>query len=204
MKDHANFFEKLKKFSSQVAEIPPLEWARFLARLQIRHTRKGELLFKEGERSNLIGFVAKGLIYTIYQNSDGKERVKNFAWEGRLISPWVSILDGKPASFSAISLEPSYIVAMDGKIFKEEFQNRHICWERFSRACTERVLFEREKREREFLMCSTFERYQEFLIQYRDITERIPQHLIASYLGITPVALSRLLSENRTQRNDLN
>jgi len=54
---------------------------------------------------------------------------------------------------------------------------------------------EKEQREYEFLQLSATERYENFKFRYADIVDRLPKHQIASYLGITAVALSRLISK---------
>lgn len=175
-----------------------MEWARFIANLRLVHLKKGEHLFREGEVSNVIGFVTRGLIYTYYNNDDGKIRVKNFAWEGRLISPYAAILEKKPANFSAEAIEPTLVLVLDGRRL-EEWQERHVCWERLTRKCAEKIVIERERREFETLAMSYDQRIDSFFEQFAPIIDRIPQYLIAGYLGITPVALSRIRAKKKSE-----
>lgn len=192
-----NSFERLQNFLSQVCSIPPLEWAFFVKHLRLIHLKKGDMLFKEGDPTNIIGFVTRGLIYTYYLTPDGKEKTKNFAWEGRLVSPYAAILRNQSANFSAMAIEPTLVVSFDGSKLSE-LQKRHACWERLSRKCTEMILIERERREHEHLTLTNEQRIQAFYQYYSPIINRIPQYLIANYIGITPVSLSRI----RSQQNE--
>lgn len=183
--------EKLKNFISSVQSVPILEWPYFISQLKIVSLKKGDFLFKENEKSYVVGFVAKGLIHTFYITSEGKQKTKNFAWEGRLISPWVSILEDTAPTFSAQALESTIIVTIDARTLKK-LEKKNYCWESLSRKCTEKILKERERREYEFLALSFKERLQAFNHFYEDIIGRIPEYLIASYLGLTPEGLSRI------------
>ncbi len=190
----------LEQFVSGLVEISPEEWDAFKENLQVKKLNKGDRLFEQGEESYIVGFVVKGLIHTYFSNADGRTRTKNFAWEGRLISPWTAILNKQVANFTAEALEATQLVYIDVRQLSD-IQRRHPFWESLSRRCTESVLAEREKREYENLMLSNLERYQSFKVQYQDILERIPQYLIASYLGMTSVALSRLLAGHEETDN---
>lgn len=191
-----NSFEKLKLFLSNATDIPASEWLFFITQLRLIHLKKGDFLFKEKEDFYMLCFVAQGLIHTFYNTSDGRQLTKNFAWEGRLISPWASILQKKSANFNAQAVESTLIVAVDARKFTE-LKKRHHCWEIISRKCTEAVFIERERREYEFLALNYQERIESFNEFYGSIINRIPEYLMASYLGITPVALSRIKAKNR-------
>jgi CRP-like cAMP-binding protein len=193
-----NSFEKVQNLISQMTSIPPLEWAYFIRHLKLHHLKKGDYFFREGENSTSIGIVTRGLIYTYYLTEDGKEKTKNFAWEGRLIAPYASIIQGKPANFTAIAIEPTLVVSFDGSQLKE-FQRRHPCWERLTRLCAEKILIERELREYEHLTQNNEQRIQSFYNYYEPIIDRIPQYLIANYIGITPVSLSRIRAQRVSQ-----
>lgn len=187
-------FDKLKSFLTAASDIPVTEWLYFVTQLRLVHLKKGDFLFKPDEPSAVIGFVTQGLIHTFYTTSEGRQLTKNFAWEGRLISPWAAVLQNKQANFSAQAIEPTLIVAIDAHRFNE-MKKRHPCWETVSRKCTEAILIERERREFEFLALNYDERIKSFNEFYSSIVERIPEYLVASYLGITPVALSRIKSK---------
>jgi len=74
----------------------------------------------------------------------------------------------------------------------QELYDRHPVWERIGRIKAERLAIQKEFREKEFLLDTAETRYRRFLKEFPDLTDRIPQYYIASYLGITDVALSRI------------
>jgi CRP-like cAMP-binding protein len=73
-----------------------------------------------------------------------------------------------------------------------EFYDRHACWERLGRKNAEQLVLIKEAREKELLLDSLEVRYQRFLQEFPGLADRIPQYHIASYLGVTDVALSRI------------
>ena len=81
---------------------------------------------------------------------------------------------------------------MDYKAFKIYF-DRHRCWETAARLRAEHVYMESEKKEHQLLIFNAAERYEYFLKNYSHLQKRIHQYMIAMYLGITPVSLSRII-----------
>ena len=78
----------------------------------------------------------------------------------------------------------------------QKLYDSHPCWERIARICLENHFIEREKREYQLLMMNAQERYEQFLISYSDCIDMLPNKDIASFLGITPEAFSRLKKKN--------
>jgi len=183
-----------KKFVQAAVNFPLKEWLLFVSSLRIKRVKKGEHLFQQGDRSPLVGFVSRGLFQTYYLDSSGRERTKNFVWEGGLIGNWVYQLQKLPAGFSARALEDSYVLWISFDRL-EDLQKTSHAMERLRRKSSEALLIERERREFQLLTMSATERHKAFLKDFEPILNRIPQYLVASYLGITPVALSRIISE---------
>jgi len=71
-------------------------------------------------------------------------------------------------------------------------RDRYLCWQEVAARYAEMLFAEKERREREFLSDDAATRYRTFLADSPDLESRLPQYFIASYLGITPVALSRI------------
>ena len=197
--------EGLKQFISSYTEVPPSEWLHFVTHLRLKKLKKGDRFFEQGIVTEEIGFVISGLIYTYYTDAQGETAIKNFAWERRLISPYASLLLNQPSFFSARCWEDTWVVVLKHSDLKKMYA-RHACWEKLGRKAAEKVLIERERREYESLLLDGQARYREFLKFYAAILDRIPQWMIASYIGITPVALSRLRKQNtgRAASNDEN
>ncbi|MBY0472205.1 Crp/Fnr family transcriptional regulator [bacterium] len=178
-------------------QIPDEEWAYFTSCIKLKNLEKNQTYFEPGDNFQEIGFVAQGLLYTYFLNEAGEETVKNFSWEGRLASSYGSILEKKPTHLGARALEPSILLTLSYEQLLKLYE-RHRCWERLGRKHAEQLYVDRERREVELLLLDTHSRYEEFCKHYSPIVERIPQYMIASYLGVTPVALSRNISKTRS------
>jgi len=196
-----DLYAKIKKYISEINEIPEDEWPYLLSSVQIRTLEKGEYLFRQGDDSQYMGMVLSGLVHNFYTTLDNKQISKQFAWEGRLVSPYVSIISKTNSTFSSQAMEKTVVVGTDSKKM-DELMARHTCWERLRRKASEMALVGREKREYESLVYSNLERYEMFREEFAPIMDRIPQYMIASYLGITSVALSRLLSQKKGTKEE--
>jgi CRP-like cAMP-binding protein len=102
-----------------------------------------------------------------------------------------SLVLGEPCGFFIQALERTETIVLPNRVLNE-FYDRHPCWERIGRRNAENLALFKEMREKEFLLDSLETRYRRFLKDYPSLTDRIPQYHIASYLGVTDVALSRI------------
>jgi CRP-like cAMP-binding protein len=103
------------------------------------------------------------------------------------------MIKNRPSYYTIEALEDSHILTFNYGQWKSLYDH-HSCWSKVLLAILEKGYIKKEAREREFLLFSAEERYRSFLDEYPHLENRIKQHQIASYLGITPVALSRIRS----------
>ncbi|HTE10633.1 MAG TPA: Crp/Fnr family transcriptional regulator [Chitinophagaceae bacterium] len=153
--------------------------------------RKGEFLLREGDIAKHAAFVCKGFLRSFVIDNKGKEHVIQFAPENWWISDKGPAADNKPASLFIDAIEDAEVLLLDitghttlvAKIpgyassFRTGMQKR-----------TEA----KDKRIVHALTATAEERYNDFLATYPSIARRVPQHMLASYLGITPETLSRI------------
>ncbi len=184
-------FEALKKYLSSFVSIPPLEWLHLIKILGYRKLEKGSFYFRQGEAVDELSFVLKGLLYNFYTNDNGEEFVKYFIREGEVVSCYSSLLQNKPANYSSLTLEPTTLITLKFKDLQNLYK-RHPCWQEMARVNTEKLYIEKEEREQNFLMADAKMRYDSFLKVKPELVQRVPQYLIASYIGISPVSLSRI------------
>lgn len=161
--------------------------------LRIKKLKKGEFYYKQGEHFDEVGFVLKGLLYNYYTNQDGEIFVKTFISEGQPVTCYSNLMTATPASFSAQTLEPTVLITLK-YMDLQSLYSRHVCWERMGRISAEKLFIEKEKREFEFLSMDAKARYMSFVQRMPNLLNRIPQYLIASYIGVSAVSLSRLRS----------
>ncbi|MBO9606206.1 MAG: Crp/Fnr family transcriptional regulator [Paenibacillaceae bacterium] len=171
--------------------IPPEEWRAFAAMTERRKVPKLHHFVEAGERTETVGFCIGGLFRLYYATPDGAEFNKSFCLPGEFVASYGALLQDVPSYFSIQALTDSELVVFRYREYRTLY-DRHPCWERFGRLIAEQLFVSKETRERELLLLSAEARYRLFLERYGPLASAIPQYHIASYLGITPVALSRI------------
>ena len=160
--------------------------------------KKSTVLQERGDDLKHAYFVKSGLLRSFTVDEKGKEHIFMFAPEGWIISDIQSTASQSPAILTIDSLEDSVVQVIRSDIF-EELVNLHMGNEpEFARLELNRLLRRigvLQKRVLLMLSASATERYHEFVSTYPNLQQRVSQKSIASYLGITPEALSRLRVE---------
>lgn len=174
------------------------EWTVFREAFRERRVERNEVYLHAGDTAQRVGFVAQGLFRMVY-HVDGEERTKDFQHEGQFTGSLASLLIGTPARFSVVAMEPSVLL----EIRREQLfdlSDRFPVWDRMRRNYAEHLFLYKEAREASLLLDSHEERYLQFRRERPDLLQRVPLKHIASYLGMTPEALSRI--RRRTLRRD--
>jgi CRP-like cAMP-binding protein len=183
----------LARVGAAALELPRAEWAAFEALLSARRLRKGELFIKPGDASGRFGLVRSGLLRFYYVGADGSDATKAFRGPGEFAAAYAEMLMGAPSRTHIEALEDSELLVADYARIKGLYR-RHAGWQELGRLIAENFYINKERREFELLQLSARERYALFDQEYPGLAKRIPQYHVASYLGITPVALSRIVS----------
>lgn len=167
------------------------DWELLVPHLTYRNLDKGEYWIEEGKKEHQIGFVLEGNLRHYYTH-DGEEKTTYFYFENHLISSYFSALTGQPSQLTIEALTRSQLIVFPYTVLVSLYDKSHL-WERFGRLLAEYLAIGLEQRMAGLLILTPEERYLELLGEHKKkIIERIPQHLIANYLGITPVSLSRI------------
>lgn len=183
--------QALLKLLQSIEPIPEKEWNWLEARLEQRKYAPGAQLFKLKSTDASIHYLQYGLVRYFYLTEDGRERNLAFAAEGHLTGCLPAFIGAYPCTFTVEALEPTYTLVIPPVAFQES-DDRHACWGRLKLRLLEHVALRKEAREAAFLLDTAETRYRHFLSSFGHLVARIPQYHIASYLGITPVALSRI------------
>lgn len=148
------------------------------------------VLLEEGKVASKIYLIRKGCM-RLFFNNEGKDITFQFFFEGDFVASFDSLYNNTPSLFSLESIEPSEVLS----IKKEDFYNK-IKSDFSLRALYEKKIIERFSFYQHLFLSriknTPQQRYEELLKNYPNIIQRVPQHYIASYLGITPVSLSRI------------
>ena len=152
--------------------------------------KKGDHLLAEGEICRHIFFIESGLV-RYYLNKDGEERTSYFNKEGEFVCLYTSFLPQTPSTTNIQALEDCsvWMISFEGiQHFYKEVEHG----ERFGRMALETVFLSAIAQIASFYTDTPEMRYQQFLLDYPAIVQRIPQYHIASYVGVKPQSLSRI------------
>jgi CRP-like cAMP-binding protein len=176
---------------STFADIPKDEWEKVLPKIKYLHLNKDEYFVRAGSIPDKMAFIISGIFRLFYITEAGDEKILVFREEGRMLAAFSSFLENKLSWFNIQALEDADLLYFNLADYRN-FINSNQCWQTLSARYMEMLFIEKEKREGEFLSDDAETRYKNFMIKYPNIEKRIHQYHIASYLGISPITLSRL------------
>lgn len=189
----------LRNHIEAFVKIPDDDWELLCPHLTIITLRKNQFFIQEGKRETRVGFVIKGMLRQYY-TKDGEEKTTYFFFENHLMTSYVSCITNKPSLVSIEALSDVTCLSFPYSILLQLF-DKSMAWQKFGRLIAEYLGIGLEERMVSLLLQSPEERYIDLLnSNKKKIIERIPQHYIANYLGITPVSMSRI--RNRILKNN--
>ena len=153
--------------------------------------KKGEFFQREGEVARLGAFVSKGFLRSYVIDNKGKEHIIQFAPENWWISDKIGMTKDTPATYFIDAIEDSELLTTDMLGHVTMLQRIPGYAESFQQGMQKRTAA-KDIRIVHSLTSTAEERYNDFLATYPTIAQRVPQHMLASYLGITPETLSRI------------
>lgn len=153
--------------------------------------KKGAFLLREGEVCRHTTFVVKGCLRLYTVDNKGKEHIMQFAPENWWIGDMESFAKGTPSVYYIDALEDSELLLIDKPSQEKALHTIQLLTLFFQQLMQNRQMAS-QKRIIHSLSASAEERYLDFLKTYPSFIQRVPQHMIASYLGITPESLSRI------------
>jgi len=186
---HPDIFAAVRR----LAPVPPEQWVKLEAHLRPRRLAKGRAFIEPGQPSVEAAIVVSGLFRFYYTDAEGREATKAFRGPGEMLAAYAELLDKRPSRTTIEALEDSEILVVRHERVAALYKV-HACWQELGRVIAEDHYRQRERREQELLLDSATKRYRTFLKEKPELAAKLPQKIIASYLGITPVALSRIRS----------
>lgn len=183
-----NIFEH--KFNTQLSDCIHI--------FTVKHLTEGEHWIKAGDPCGEFFFISEGILRLYYIDHEGNEINEGFYDEGELLGPISSFVNGSPCPYYIQALEPaSLAVANYHQFHAYGFDRPDIL--RFEINFMHNLFIRNAKRDGKRLLSSGEQRYRWFCREYPQFLERVPQYHIASFLGMTPVSLSRLRKQVNLQ-----
>jgi len=164
-----------------------------------KQLKKGEFLIREGEIVRHGAFVCRGFLRSYFVDNKGKEHVVQFAPENWWISARPGVVQDAPSSVFIDAIEDSDILLVDHAAHISLMQRVPLYASSFLTGIQKRGEA-KEKRIVHSLAATAEERYNEFIKTYPSIAQRVPQHMLASYLGVTPETVSRIRRKALTKK----
>lgn len=159
--------------------------------LKVKSFEKNEMILMKGDVSSQGFFVATGLLRSYSIDSKGKTHIIQFAPEQWWLSERNGLLFNEPSDYFIDSVEATKAVIMT-KDFMNEAAKHVPCMNDLNNNMLNNSIRFMQKRINMLLSATAEERYLNFITLYPNLTLRVPQWMIASYLGITPESLSRV------------
>jgi CRP-like cAMP-binding protein len=184
-------FNLLRQNIEKFVPLTNKEWEMLLPFLEIKELKKHYNFSEEGKIANEVAFVIDGTLRHYYIK-DGDEKTTYFYFENHFVSSYISCITQQPSQLTIEALSDCKLIVFSYQKMKELFE-KSITWQKFGRLIAEYLAIGLEERMVGLLMLSPEERYLQLIkSNKKKIIERIPQHYIANYLGITPVSMSRI------------
>jgi|SRR5215204_1110845 len=152
--------------------------------------QKGELFLSEGDVCDKLGLVCKG-VFRYYIDQDGEDKTYNFAREGEFICNYESLIKQTPSPKNIQAIEACEVCAItkkDLQLFYTQVREGNL----FGRIHMEKTYVETIRQLISHYTELPEHRYLKFLKNYPELSQRIPQYYIASYIGVKPQSLSRI------------
>lgn len=182
----------------QLITISDDDFERLLVGSECRTYRRWAVLSQPGSVPNHIFFILKGTLRMVITDTKGVEHTTHFALENQFIVDYASFLLGQSSVYTLQAVEETEVVILPRQAIEWGYQ--HLPQgDRLGRLVAEGYFIYHDDRIRNLYARSPKERYDALSTVFPNIHNRVPQHMIASYLGITPVHLSRLKKADRAK-----
>ncbi|TNE72843.1 Crp/Fnr family transcriptional regulator [bacterium] len=173
-----------------IAPLQESEIDQIKASFHVLKLKKGDLFLKSGEVSQWVGFINSGLVrYFVMKNGD--ESTFEFTKEGEFVSDYQSFLHQKPSLQHIQAIEDTELLVINREDVLAVF-TRTLHGNLLGRVIVEHRFGIMVDQLLAVYMQNEEERYMSFISNYSDLVQRIPQYMIASYVGVKPQSLSRI------------
>jgi len=183
--------QPFKQVISQLIDISENELQGFLQNSRVCTFKKNEWISFPGAIPNEIYFLITGIIRVVVTDAKGQEHTIHFALENQFIVDYSAFIQQAPALYGMQAIEETTALALPRSAIQWGYSQLKE-GQKLGRLIAEYYFIYQENRIKNLYLLSPKERYDRITEVFPNIHNRAPQHMIASYLGITPIHLSRL------------
>lgn len=181
------YFDTFLRLSAESKEL-------IAANLECEFVKKGEFLWKAGQRCNKLYFIISGITRLFFYTEEGEENTVHFISDNKFITDLESLRIQTPASVSCIAAVDCNVVVIKSQTL-QKFDKEVFEWYELIRKITEKTLFDKIRVRDILFQKESKERFLSFLELFPTIANNVPANQIASYLGISQYTLSHLKKE---------
>lgn len=181
----------LNTFLTSNLNIDEKEISAVIENCTTKEVKKNDFLLREGEYCRHTFFVEQGLLRQYSIDNKGKEHILTFAPESWFVTDRESAYFQKPSTYFIQALEDSKVVMLDEN-FTQRLSEKIPSFTEFNNKLLHNHIRHLQNRINLLLSARAEDRYLQFVAMYPDLLLRVPQTMVASYLGITPESLSRV------------
>jgi len=195
---------QLSEYILQRIELSPDEIKVVVESYELFQVKKKDFFLKEGDNCKHQGFVVEGTFRVYYNDEKLQEHVLYFGFKDWWVGDVASFNSESPSGINVQAMEDSWVLGSTLEKMENVFRSVPKM-ERMFRIITQRTLAVLQKRLFLTVSATAEERYKELLNRHQGIEQLVPQHQIASYLGILPESLSRMkkqLIEKQAKKNN--
>ena len=185
-------YPDIYQIACQLTPISTATWEEFESHFELLSFKKSSYLLEAEQKSRDFFIVKKGVVRNFFTSEEGREYTKIFRGPGGIVGPYMEVLRNIPSRYFIQAVSPCQVVKFSYTEFEKMMEKYHE-WERLGRVISQENFLEKEDREFMMLHMKIDQRYENFLKDFSEFKDEIPQYQVASYLGVTPEALNRHL-----------
>jgi CRP-like cAMP-binding protein len=183
--------EQIRQVMKQIINVSEDELNDFLSQAITKNFKRQEILSRPNNIPNEIFFINKGLIRVLITDNEGTEHTIHFALENQFIADYSNFIQQQPSIYSLQTLEETEVIILPRSTIEWGYKNL-TDGQKMGRLIAEYYFIYQDDRIKNLYVRTPKQRYDNITDVFPNIHNRVTQHMIASYLGITPIHLSRL------------
>lgn len=182
--------EQIRQYFEKTDKLSDADWDIFSSKLVREEFPKKALLLEAGQTENCLSFVESGVI-RFYIPKEDQDLTFTFVFNNEFVSAYDSFLTQLPAHYNVEALSDTVLWRLSYKDLQDIYAQTEI-GNTIGRHASEQLFMEKSKRELSLLNETAEQRYRNLFTEQPHLIQKIPLKYLASYIGITPQALSRI------------